>query len=38
MIMGHANLKTTQKYLHMTKEDIKVEYNKFINHSFNPSS
>jgi site-specific recombinase XerD len=38
MIMGHANLKTTQKYLHMTKEDIKVEYNKFINNSFSPSS
>lgn len=30
MLMGHTSLKTTQKYLHLTKENIIDEYTKVM--------
>ena len=31
LLMGHANLKTTQKYLHLSKNDIFKQYRKVMN-------
>jgi len=30
MILGHRNLKTTQKYLHLTEHDIRLTYQKIM--------
>ena len=30
LILGHSNLKTTQKYLHLTKKDILFNYRKIM--------
>lgn len=30
LILGHTNLKTTQKYLHLTKENVREEYQRIM--------
>jgi site-specific recombinase XerD len=32
LILGHTNLKTTQKYLHLTKDNVREEYEKIMIH------